>query len=55
MQILRSFDAAKKVGLKGCAITIGNFDGVHMGHQQVLAELNGHAVALGDEIGRAHV
>ncbi|MCF6208348.1 MAG: riboflavin biosynthesis protein RibF, partial [Ghiorsea sp.] len=48
MQILRSFDAAKKAGLQGCAITIGNFDGVHMGHQQVLAELNGHAAMLGD-------
>jgi len=48
MQVLRSFDAARKAGLKGCAITIGNFDGVHMGHQQVLAELNGHATALND-------
>ncbi|MDX8388621.1 MAG: bifunctional riboflavin kinase/FAD synthetase [Ghiorsea sp.] len=46
MQILRSFSAAKKAGLDGCAITIGNFDGVHMGHQQVLAELNGHAGSL---------
>lgn len=46
MQILRTFSAAKAAGLDGCAITIGNFDGVHMGHQQVLAELNGHALAL---------
>ncbi len=48
MKVFRSFDAAKKANLNGCAMTIGNFDGVHMGHQQVLAELNGHALALGD-------
>ncbi len=46
MQVLRSFSAAKQAGLDGCAITIGNFDGVHMGHLQVLAELNGHAESL---------
>jgi len=47
MKILRSFAAAKHVNLDGCAITIGNFDGVHMGHQQVLTELKNQAVALG--------
>jgi len=26
------------------AVTIGNFDGVHMGHEQVLAETRGHAL-----------
>ncbi len=46
MQLFRSFDAAKHANLDGCAVTIGNFDGVHMGHQQILAELNGHAAAL---------
>jgi len=49
MLILRSFAAAKKAGLDGCAITVGNFDGVHMGHQQVLAELNDHASAKGKQ------
>ncbi len=32
--------------LRGGAITIGNFDGVHMGHRQILAELIGHARAI---------
>lgn len=32
---------------RGCAVTIGNFDGVHRGHQAVLAHLAGHAHALG--------
>lgn len=32
---------------RGCAATIGNFDGVHLGHQAVLAELRARAAALG--------
>jgi riboflavin kinase/FMN adenylyltransferase len=47
MQIIRSWDALTGLGeLHGGAITVGNFDGVHMGHQQVLAELKGHAQAV---------
>jgi len=53
MQVLRSFSAARQAGLEGCAITIGNFDGVHMGHLQLLAELNGHASSLPAVDGRA--
>ncbi len=32
---------------RGCAVTIGNFDGVHRGHQQVLSALNGARDRLG--------
>jgi len=47
MRIVRSWEALKKhTELTGAAITVGNFDGVHMGHQQVLAELKGHALAV---------
>ncbi|RME82273.1 MAG: riboflavin biosynthesis protein RibF, partial [Zetaproteobacteria bacterium] len=43
VRILRHWGApAEAVG----ALTIGNFDGVHLGHQQVLAETAGHARAL---------
>ncbi|MBN4073550.1 bifunctional riboflavin kinase/FAD synthetase [Mariprofundus ferrooxydans] len=48
MQIIHSWQAAKDISaLKGGAITVGNFDGVHMGHEQVLAETHGHADAVG--------
>lgn len=33
--------------LRGCAATIGNFDGVHLGHQAVLGQLAERAAALG--------
>jgi riboflavin kinase / FMN adenylyltransferase len=32
---------------RGCAVTIGNFDGLHLGHQAVLQRLAGRARALG--------
>ncbi|MFC4656282.1 bifunctional riboflavin kinase/FAD synthetase [Rheinheimera marina] len=31
---------------KGCVLTIGNFDGVHLGHQTVLNQLKQHAARL---------
>ncbi|MDY6891207.1 MAG: bifunctional riboflavin kinase/FAD synthetase [Pseudomonadota bacterium] len=32
---------------RGCVATIGNFDGVHLGHRQVLAQVKARASALG--------
>jgi len=32
---------------RGCVVTIGNFDGVHLGHQAVIQQLNGLANQLG--------
>jgi riboflavin kinase / FMN adenylyltransferase len=31
----------------GCVVTIGNFDGVHLGHQQVLSQVSQQAKSLG--------
>ena len=39
MRIHRGFD----LGIAGCAVTIGNFDGVHRGHQAMLALLTSEA------------
>jgi len=48
MRVLRSWEAlSQHPELRGGAVTIGNFDGVHMGHRQVLAELKGHALDVG--------
>jgi len=48
MRVMRSWDAVTDYPeVQGGAISIGNFDGVHLGHQQVLAELDGHARAVG--------
>lgn len=38
MDVFRSLEAAKVAGtLRGCAVAIGNFDGVHLGHQRLVA------------------
>jgi len=44
MQIFHAWDEARDSEICGGAITVGNFDGVHMGHEQVLAETRGHAL-----------
>ena len=47
MQVLHTWEEAEAAGIVAGALTVGNFDGVHMGHQQVLAELKGHAEVAG--------
>ncbi len=47
MKVFHTWEEAEASMVCGGAITVGNFDGVHMGHQQVLAELVGHAQAVG--------
>ena len=47
MQIFRGFHHAALA--PACALTIGNFDGVHRGHQAMLALLNNEAAHRGVE------
>jgi riboflavin kinase/FMN adenylyltransferase len=38
MDVFRSLEDARAAGtLRGCAVAVGNFDGVHLGHQRLLA------------------
>ncbi|HWV39399.1 MAG TPA: bifunctional riboflavin kinase/FAD synthetase [Vulgatibacter sp.] len=46
MKVFRSIDEARGA-LSGCAVAIGNFDGVHLGHRQLLAEAKALAAARG--------
>lgn len=43
MNIIRGLRGLPKPDAAGCALTIGNFDGVHRGHQAMLALLNNEA------------
>ena len=53
MEVFRSLDEAAAAGtLRGCAVAVGNFDGVHLGHQRLLAVARERARARG---GRAVV
>jgi riboflavin kinase / FMN adenylyltransferase len=48
MDVFRSLEEAKARGsLRGCAAAIGNFDGVHLGHQRLLALARDRARARG--------
>lgn len=46
MQLIRSLHNLRPQH-RGCAVTIGNFDGVHRGHKAVMRQLLGHAERLG--------
>lgn len=50
MEILRSLDEIK-AGAGGAVIAIGNFDGVHRGHQILLDQARQKAIALGKPFG----
>ncbi len=43
MQVFRGYSRAKGSQAAGCALTIGNFDGVHRGHQAMIALLKNEA------------
>ncbi|MAT65943.1 MAG: bifunctional riboflavin kinase/FMN adenylyltransferase, partial [Gammaproteobacteria bacterium] len=46
MRLIRGLHNLQRMAA-GCAATIGNFDGVHLGHQAVLGQLAERAAGLG--------
>ena len=46
MQIIRGFHNLPKQFVNGCVATIGNYDGVHLGHQQILDRLQKKSAEL---------
>ena len=50
VHLFRSLDGLP-ANVQGAVLAIGNFDGVHLGHQQVIAQARAHAEALGAPLG----
>lgn len=50
VQLLRSLENLP-ANVRGCVLAIGNFDGVHLGHQQVIAQARAQAEKLGAPLG----
>ena len=36
MQLIRGLHSLRSSFINGCVATIGNYDGVHLGHQEIL-------------------
>jgi len=49
MKIVETISAIKELA-KGCVLTIGNFDGVHVGHQEILSTAKQIAAKLSSEL-----
>ncbi|MGE0629393.1 MAG: bifunctional riboflavin kinase/FAD synthetase [Hyphomicrobiaceae bacterium] len=50
MKVIKGFDAVPEA-LRGSVLAIGNFDGVHRGHQALLMQLREHARSIGAPAG----
>jgi riboflavin kinase/FMN adenylyltransferase len=46
MELVRGLNSVSKA-LRGCALTVGNYDGVHLGHQQMIRALKRRAAETG--------
>src|ERR1700683_1947938 len=46
MQLVRGYGVGRELQ-SGCALTIGAYDGIHLGHQALIARLHSRARALG--------
>ena len=42
MQVIRSF-AEIKDSVKGCILALGTFDGVHLGHREIISKAKKYA------------
>src|ERR1700739_4788470 len=46
MELVRGLNSFSQA-LRGCALTVGNYDGVHLGHQQMIRALKRRAAETG--------